>query len=355
MTLDILKELTCGFFGITMEELESQGRGGDEIVIPKHCFRALANSVYGFSHTQIGRSTGHDHSSVAHSKKVILVDGQFEKEYLSFKAYVGHTQKEDVEIVTDKNGIQRVTNEAFDSRFYKHPRKLNKKTNNEYFPAFHHITKLGAPEPMGLSKWRQTMGHFADHVLSRSAEIGSYVHDCIDRMIKSGAVVMHEDIHRDFPDLKEAQRVKECLLAFMNFLKEEEPIIVASEQMQCGDDFGFTLDSRMLLKSDKYEKESVVDWKTSKVVNEDHKMQVEAMRRVVGADKAVVIVLGNTTKKKYTMTAVKPSEQDYLWSKFQAVKETAYVEMLKSGHIQPREDNMPHVFGLEGINFTRKL
>jgi hypothetical protein len=355
MTLDRLKELTCEFFKITKEQLESSGRGTDNIVIPKHCYRTLANSVYGFSHNELAYSTGHDPSSVAHSKRVILIDEQFQDEYLAFKAYVAHSDRSGVEKVVDSSGIERVTNDAYDERFYIDKKKLNKKTNNEYFPAFHFLTKLGSPEPIGLTKWRQDKGHFADYILERSAVIGSYVHDCIDRMIKSDSTVFHEDIHRDFPDAKEAHRVKECLLAFMNFIEIEEPIIVASEKMVCADDFGFTLDSEMLLKSDNYEKRSVVDWKTSKVANEDHKMQVETMRRVVGADKGVVVVLGNSTKKKYTATVIKPSEQDYLWNRFQSIKETAYVELLKRGTIKPREDNMPAIFGLRELNFKRKL
>ena len=274
---------------------------------------------------------------------------------MSFKAYVAHTIGSSHEVVKDESGIERVTNEAFDERFYKSPTRINRRTNNEYFPAFHYVTKLGSPEPLGLTKWRQDKGHFADHILDRSSEIGSYVHDCIDRMIKANSSVMHEDIHRDFGDAKEAHRVKECLLAFMNFIRDEEPIIIASEQMMCGDDFGFTLDSRMLLKSDSYKKVSVVDWKTSKVANEDHKMQVEVMRRVCGADKAVVVVLGNSTKKKYTATVVKSTEKDYLWDRFQSIKDTAYVEMLKRGSIRPRQDNMPHIFSLKDLTFKRKL
>lgn len=251
--------------------------------------------------------------------------------------------------------IERITNEAFDERFYRHSTKLNSKTGNNFFPAYHFVLSMGAPESIGLSKWRQDKGHFADHILRRSAEIGSYVHDCIDRMIKTNTSVTHDEIDTMFPDVKEAHKAREGLLGFLNFMQENEPEILSSEHMGVGDDFGFTLDLKARIKFDDYKHVWVLDWKTSKVVSEDHLMQVETIRRVVGAEAAGVIVLGNTTKKKYTFTPVKPSKADYLYNRFLAIKETAYVEMLERGLIQPREDNMPLMFSLKEINIKRSF
>ena len=355
MTLERLIGLAAKFFNVPVEAIKSNARGNDAVVCAKHCFRTLATEDYGITAADIINETGVARDNISHSRKVILDLEQFAKEYDEFKMFVLLNGANGTQIAVDESGIERITNEAFDSRFYKHPTKINTRTGNSFFPAFHHLTHLGSPEPIGLTKWRQDKGHFADYIMERSQEIGSYVHDCIDRMIKNGAVVHHEDIHVAFKEPKEAQRVKDCLLSFINFIRDEEPIVLASEQMMCGDDFGFTLDSKMKLKSDKYKSIFVVDWKTSKVANEDHKMQVEAMRRVSGCDRAAVVVLGNTTKKKYTLTAVKPSEQDHLWNLFQAVKDTAYVKMLKSGNIKPREDNMPSEFSLKDLNIKFKL
>lgn len=356
MTIDRLITLSCEFFGITETALKTIGRSKDKVTIAKHCVRTLATEEYGMSQAYVNDAMGGgNRSNIVNSRKVILEYGQFKTEYDGLKSHVLINNSFGTQVVTDRSGIERVTNEAFDERFYKSPNKINPRTNNEFFPAFHHITKLGSPEPIGLTKWRQDKGHFADYIMVRSQEIGSFVHDCIDRMIKSDTVIKHDDIHEAFTDPKEAQRVKDCLLGFMNLIRDEEPVILASEQMMCGIDFGFTLDSRMLLKSDEYKNKFVVDWKTSKVANEDHKMQLEAMRRVSQSDKGAVVVLGNSTKKKYTMTIVKPSEQDHLWNKFQAVKETAYVEMIKRNSIAPREDNMPQTFDLRSLKFKRQL
>jgi len=355
MTLEQLKELACSFFGVTEEELDSKKRD-TPIIIAKHIFRTVAYVKYSFTQKQIGAVNNTGHDNVHNSIKTIIELEQFPNEYRDFLGYLEMKKRSAVSTVKDsKNGIERITNEAYDSRFYKHPEKLNTRTGLPYFPAFHYITSLGAPESIGLSKWRQDKGHFADYILTRSAAIGSYVHDCIDRMIKSNIVVEHEDIHKAFPDEKEAQKVKDCLLGFLNFMRDEEPIITASERMMCGDDFGLTQDNEFYLKSDSYKFSRASDWKTSKVVSEDHKMQVEVIRRVSGATGGLVVVLGNQTKKKYTATKIKPSEYEYLWERFNAIKETAYVEILKRGLIKPREDNMPHVFSLNDLKIRRKI
>lgn len=356
MTLEKLEKLACEFFNIMPSDFKVVANScPDSIAMARHCFRSLAIEEYNFTPNALKDFHGVSVSTVSISKKMILVNKVFDVEYKTFKQYVKDNDIQSTEISIDENGIKRITNEAFDSRFYKSPDKLNARTGLPYFPAFHMITSMGSPEPIGLTKWRQDKGHFADYLMLRAQKVGSYVHDCIDRMIKSDTYIEHEDIHREFPDAKEAQRVKDCLLGFLNFMREEEPIVLASERMYCAKDFGFTLDNRMLLKSDGYKKKYTTDWKTSKTVNEDHKMQVEVMRREVGDDMGMVIILGNSTKKKYTATVIKKGDQDYLFAKFYAIKELAYVEILKKNMIKPREDNMPKLFSLKSIRLQRKL
>lgn len=348
--LESLEQLACKFFNITLENMRSKDRFIG-FVVPRHVFRAAAIDVFDFSNADIITLQKINTNSVVNSKNTILRRGQFKKEYDEFVSFAklndfGASFIQENKVVSP-DGIERITNEAFDERFYRHPERINPKTGNNYFPAFHLITSMGAPENAGLGKWKQDKGHFADYILQRTALMGSYVHDCIDGMIKSHREVTHEQIHNEFPDAKEAQHVKECLLGFLNFMEEEQPIIIASEQVMCGEDFGFTMDLKCRLKSDEFKAVWLVDWKTSKTASDEHKMQVEAMRRVSGADRCAVVVLGNTTKKKYTRTDVPVARQDFFWSRFQAIKETAYVELLDKGIIKPREDYMPPVFKVE--------
>ena len=354
MTLEKLEELACKFFNINVVDLRSRTRV-IEYTRAKHIFRTVANVDYRIPRKEIVALHGIKQETVLNSTRVILEKGQFAIDYAGFKNFVKTHDFDSTETVVDKSGIERVTNEAFDERFYKHPTRINERTGLPFFPAFHFITSMGSPEPIGLTKWRQDKGHFADYILERSSEIGSYVHDCIDNMLRLDILVEHSEIHSRFSNHKEAQRVKECLLGFLNFMEAEEPVILASEHMMCGKDFGFTMDLKCRLKSDEYKNTWTVDWKTSKVANDDHKMQIEVMRRVSACDKGMVVILGNSTKKKYTATVIKPSEQDHWWFKFNAVKETAYLELLKRGTIKPRENTMPQVFSVRKINFKRKF
>lgn len=355
--LESLEQLACGFFGITIETMRSKDRV-IEHVVPRHVFRAAAIDKFGFSDREIERLQGTNRGTTFNSIKVIIEKGQFKREYDEFVAFAqlndfGDTFSKEGRVVSP-DGIERITNEAFDERFYRHPKRINPRTGNNYFPAFHFITAEGKPTDASLLKWYQDKGYEATVILKRSNVMGSFVHDCIDGMIKSHREVTHAQIHNEFPDAKEAHHVKECLLGFMNFMEEEQPKIISSEQVMCGEDFGFTMDLKCRLKSDDYKTVWVVDWKTSKVASDDHKMQTEVLRRVCEADRSAVVVLGNTTKKKYTRTDVPVAKHDYYWNLFQAIKETAYIKLLEKGIIKPREDYMPPVFKVEAKYETNK-
>lgn len=349
--LDKLELLACEYFKITRYQMRSVKRSED-LYTARHVFRATAVHDYGFKEYEVATFQGVVHGSVYNSVANVIDKKQYQLEYHNFKEYVVKKLNSKESVATD-GVIERITNEAFDERFYKHPEKVNIRTGNNYFPAFHFITSLGAPENDGLGKWKQDKGHFADTILVRSAAIGTFVHDSIDGMLKKGIAVKHDTIHQMFPDEKEAQRVKECLLGFINFMADQEPEIVSSEMMVVADDFAFTMDLQCKIKEDGYKSLWVVDWKTSKVATEEHKMQVEVMRRVTKADKAAIVVLGNGTKKGYTFSPVQPSKADYLWKRFCAIRETAYVEILERGLIKPRENNMPDEFSLKNVNYKK--
>lgn len=348
--IESLEQLACGFFGISTEVMRSKKRLIDNVV-PRHVFRVAAINEFKFTDRDILLLQGTNRGTTFNSIRVILEKGQFKKEYDEFVAFArlndfGNTFSKEGKVVSP-DGIERITDEAFDTRFYRHPTRINPRTGNNYFPAYHLITAKGKPTDPSLIKWYQNTGYGASVILERSNVIGSYVHDCIDGMIKNHREVTHEQIHTEFPDAKESQRVKECLLGFMNFMEEEQPIIISSEQAMCGEDFGFTMDLKCRLKSDEYKLVWVVDWKTSKSASDDHKMQTEVLRRVCEADRSAVVVLGNSTKKKYTRTDVPVSKQDEFWNTFQAIKELAYHMLLSEGTIKPREDYMPPIFKVE--------
>jgi len=355
MTLEQLRDLTCEHFDITKEEFISKARGDENTSMARHFFRSFAHDRLAVSKAKITRFEGKNPATILHSCNLILLDGVYKKEYDSFLDFITQKKSTHDEIVVGTDGIERITNEAFDDRFYKHPKRLNPRTNLPFFPAFHFLTGEGEPTPFGLIEWYKQMGYKSNEILERSKLIGSFVHDAIDRMIKFDSEISNDEIFTAFPAPKEAQKVRECLFGFINFMKDEEPIILASESMGCGEDFGYTLDNKLRIKSDKYKDVWASDWKTSKTATLDHKMQVEAIRRSERCSRGMVVVLGNATKKKYTITKISEKDHDYLWDRFLAIKDTAYVEIIRSGRIQPREDEIPVVFSLKELNFKKKI
>lgn len=348
-----LGEQACLFFEIPMNEFVRMSKKcSDKVAIARHVARYVATQDYKIPIKELTLEWGAGHSVVSISKSM-MERGMFEKELAAFRDYLKKEYKRSVDVVVGENGITRITAEAFDERFYQHPTKINPRTGNNFFPAFHFIMSLGAPSSPGLDKWKQDKGHFADFLLTRSAEIGTFVHNSIDNMLRHNIEITHEEIHKNFTDPKEAQRVKECLLAAMTWMAEEEPIIISSEDMGCGEDFGFTMDLKCRIKSDNYKNVWIVDWKTSKVATDDHKMQVEVMRRETESDKGAVIILGNSTKKGYTVTEIPDKKKDYLYNRFLRIKDVAYMEIIDRGLVKPREDNMPKVFSFRNIKIQK--
>lgn len=349
--LTSLELVACNYFGLTLAAMRDKRRDADRYVA-RHVFRTTAVKDFGFTEIDVAALQGITPASVYNSIQKVVEYGQYGVEYKGFLEFYKSNKNSVVKTVIDGN-IERITNEAFDERFYKDPVKVNVRTGNHYFPAYHYITSVGAPENAGLGKWRQSLGHFSDIVLKRTAEVGTFVHDSADRMVKSKAEITHEAIHMAFPDEKEAQKVKDCLVGFMNFMKDQEPEVLESESMFCADDFGFTMDLKARIKEDDYKGVWILDWKTSKTATDEHKMQVEAERRAVKADRGAVVVLGNETKTKYTFSPVSEKKADYLYNKWLAIKNTAYVELLERGSIKPRENTMPSVFSLKNIKYTK--
>ena len=350
MTLDQLTELTCKFFKVDEEGLLSLKRKLD-FVIPRHIMRTVAVEHYKIPNVEVADYFKVNHATINNSRKKIFKHHHFNEEYKDFLVYLGLTEDTDVstkEIVTEGN-ISRITQEAFDERFYMDNSKINPRTGNNYFAAYHYICSLGAPEDINLEAWKLDKGNFVHGIIKKAQIMGSYVHDIAEVMVKEFKEINCEQIDAEFRDPKDAHKVKNCLWGFINFCIEEEPIILNSETMVTADDWAFTLDLRVRLKRDNYKNIWIVDLKTSKAVYEGHKIQVECHRRIVGADKCAVLVLGNKTKKKYTFTEPTIKDRDYYWDLFNAWKNTAYVVMMHKGMVKPRVVEYPDVFTLKKL------
>ncbi|ANS04900.1 chromosomal replication initiator protein DnaA [uncultured Mediterranean phage] len=367
MTLGQLAKTIATHFELSVSELTYKNRK-EEIVRARHIWRTIAHVVFGYTHTDIAKFESLLHSdtphtqaraNIYHSISKIVFDGLWTKEYEEAIAKIEKLYPESPvpvnEAKTDDNGIERVTKEAFSERFYKHPEKINPRTNNNWFPSWHFLYGIGEPPNKFLNDYYKNKGWASEIEFKRAEVIGSYVHNRIEDMGKYDIDTTRKQIYRAFPCPHEARRVEESLRAWLNFVEDERPQAIAYENMLIAEDWGGTVDLRARLKSDGYENVWTIDFKTSKSVYESHKAQVESYRRTLGDDKAAVLILGNTTKKRYTFSEVKEKDRDGVYKDFLNIKETAYGRLIKAKRTEPRPDDMPEVFTLKNSNIIKEI
>lgn len=362
MTLEQIAKSVSQFFNLTVDDMLS-AKKDDRVAIPRHIWRVISNIEFRYNPTDIAKFeymyNGKEYaeqsrSAVYASVKSIVADRYYEQEYNSALNFIRQQRPESPVVVNEvisQKGITRVTNEAFDERFYGFNERTNTRTGNNWFPSWHFLYHTAAPQNSFLVDYYKNKGWFADFEFHRAEVMGSYVHNRIEEMGKHGIDTTRGQIYRAFPNPKEARRIEECLLSWLNFIDEEEPEILSFEQMLIADDWAGTVDLRAKLKSDDYKIIRTIDFKTSKMVYDSHKSQVESYRRWLKDDLACVMVLGNSTKKRYTMTEIKPKEQDFVYKDFLNIKEVAYYRLEKSGRLQPHESDMPEVFSLKNRKF----
>jgi len=343
ITIRQIIEVASSVFNVPYSDIIGDSRI-EEHIIARHCVKAFASNM-GYAPTQISAVMGGHRTTVYNSKKIVFTYGQLKLQYRQLEEAVMRYIPAENEVYSD-DGIKRVTLEAYDERFYSHAEKVNPRTNNHWFPAYHFIWKLGAPMSPFLIGWYKEYGHEADRIMKHKERIGSFVHDRIEQMSKHRIGTSVELIEDFFRDPGDVLFVKRCFEGFLNFMKEHEAYIISSEKMILGEDWGGTMDLELRIKDDKYKNKWVVDIKTSKSVFEEHLIQVETYRRTCGADRGGALILGNSTKKRYTFTEVPVKKQDVLYAKFLAAKEFAYITMLDRGTIAPTEEVFPKEFKL---------
>src|SRR3990170_459705 len=109
--------------------------------------------------------------------------------------------------------------------------KIHTRTGNKWFPSWHFLFGTASPTDDFLVTYYKSKGFFSDFEFHRAEVMGSYVHNRIEDMGKHGIDTTTEQIYRSFPNPKEARRVEECLMAWINFVVDEEPQVISYEQM----------------------------------------------------------------------------------------------------------------------------
>ena len=365
MTLDQIVRAICTHFGISPEQLLSKNRK-EEFTRARDIWRTIANIVFHYTPSDISKHESiyngeevktQTRSAVYASVNRIIIDGQYKEEYDSALYKIRKLSPESPvevnEMITDESGITRVTKEAFDERFYGYNDRLNPMSGNNWFPSWHFLYGIGSPTEDAIKTYYKNKGWASAHDFKRAQVVGTYVHNRIEEMGKYDIVTTTAQIYRAFPDPYEARKVEECLMAWINFVNEECPKVLAFEQMVIAKDWGGTVDLRARIKSDNYKDVWTIDFKTSKSVYESHKSQVESYRREFNDGRAAVLVLGNSTKKRYTFTEVKEKDRDFYYNDFVNIKKTAYDRLIKAKRLQPHVNDMPDVFTLKGLNIEK--
>ncbi len=201
------------------------------------------------------------------------------------------------EKVKDKE-IKRIDVVLFDERFYQ--------KGEIYAPSVTHMLKCVYPTGYGLTNWIGDVGNKrAEEIRDEAGEEGSFVHDAIEKILKGG-FISSEDIASMFKP-KRSLKIHRCLKAFLDWFDEYKPETVATEHTIWNDNplYAGTLDYKCIIKGDKW----TIDFKTSNSIYPSAKVQLSAYNHSDngGKDKAAILHLGNTTKKKYSFLEIDQS------------------------------------------------
>ena len=221
--------------------------------------------------------------------------------------------------------------------------------DGKFYPSVTYILQWAKTSPF-LKDWYKAHGFESDKIFETRSQVGSFVHDAIEQMAKLGAVYTEEDINKAmttaglggfYTDQKESLFVKRCFLGIMNFFEDSKAQIVSSEHTVIASDYAGTVDLILTFpgSSDKWQ----VDIKTSKSIFDTHKYQIEAYRRATGCIRCGILQLGNTTKKRYTLSPTKEMDHDKHWAYFQAIKTLFYLD---NPDPKPSEEVFPKEFKL---------
>lgn len=229
------------------------------------------------------------------------------------------------------NNIYQQTNA--DSRFY-----IDQITG-EFRPSVTYIQSVGYPTPLHLQKWKADLGwEEAEEAKNKAGDTGSVIHQSIERLIKG------EKVETRFMKLKE----KRSIQAFIDWYCEEQPEIVRFEYKIWADTYAGTVDLLCRIKSDGYKETWLIDYKSGGIYDTG-KSQIMAYKKAdPDATRCAILQLGNTTKKRYTFSEVKTSEEDYYWLLFLQCQ--AFYNLLRPND-QPAE-GYPEVFELPKINIV---
>jgi len=198
----------------------------------------------------------------------------------------------------------------FDERFYQ-------VGPDTFYTSVTYILGCCYPSGAGLTQWIGDVGNKrAEEIRDEAGEDGSFVHDAIDRMLH-GQKITSQEIEEKFKKSARILKIKKCLKSFIDWYNEYKPEIIKTEFMIVNSEyqFGGTVDLLCKINGENY----IIDYKTSKSISEEHRVQLSAYNKEVSnlEYKMAILHLGNTTIKGYSFLEVKDNEKYF--KQFQSV------------------------------------
>jgi hypothetical protein len=238
--------------------------------------------------------------------------------------------------------MKQVTQPQYDERYYHHEELVNKRTKTHWFPSVTYIQKWSPANPQ-LMEWIGNKGwEEAERIKIHRGNIGTYVHNALELMIKDGKEYTEEIIDAQIFNEKEALFVKRCLLGAMNWMnkmkeKYKDFEILEAEGCVFGNDYAGTIDLVVRMGGVIW----VIDFKTSKSLYDSHRMQVNEYRLAKKAKRCALLQLGNRTKQRYTFSEVAYKDGLKFHKQFKAIKELFYLAV---SNPEPTVEEFPELF-----------
>jgi hypothetical protein len=183
--------------------------------------------------------------------------------------------------------IKQIDVFEFDERYYQR--------GEDFRPSVTYKLSTAGPTEWGLMQWRGDVGNKrADEIMEESGNLGSYVHDCLERMVKG------EEI--DSNEIREMFRPRQALKVLKVWL---------------------------------------IDYKTSKSIHTSHRVQLAAYGYSEKVGNLALLHLGNTTKKGWSFLPLKDPKKH--WDEFVAISNVFEV---KYPNAKPNQNVFPDKFSI---------
>ena len=236
------------------------------------------------------------------------------------------------EIRKMKDGILQVT--TTDERWYIKEGK-DKKTGLPTYDYVPSVTWIAEHYPKGIAfyKWLASKGWDEAQALKEAAgDKGSKVHFAICKLIDGKEIKIDSKILNPSTEKEEELSLEEygAVMAFVQWYKDVNPIIVEREFTVWGDGYAGTADLFCRIK----DKLTIVDFKTSQYIWPSHELQISAYKHALGKEVNLAILqLGyRRNEKKYKFTEVNDCYDLFLAAKSIWERETKGISPLQKDY-----------------------